>query len=547
MDQPRFTFKSYHTVGSPDAESDQLFNRAYVDNDVYGIIKDVIHPKCILVGRTGEGKSAILKKLEIDFGDGVTRIEPENMSLRFLSNSTILNHFKSLNINLYLFYKILWKHVFVIELLKLYFKNNAQKRKNIIDRIRESLIAKKESEIRIQKALEYLDQYSEDFWASTELRIKEIENELAFQYEDLTKASISAISAEIKSAGSEKQKIIQNYQYKAEQVINNSQYTRLQDIIKIMGEHLFTNELKHYYIIIDDLDKEWVRAQDKYDLICSMIDVIKEFKQFHGVKIIIALRENLVEFINDHYKHSGGQRDKINNLYINIHWDKVKLRKLIALRLMFATKLPEGQIKNLIYFDKRDNIDGLDFMIDRSYNRPRDVISFMNYALESATNKKSLTLDVFRKAEVKYSNNRLAALQDEWRENFGEIHFLYNWLKGRKNSIVVKNIKDEMCEDLYLDDKIPNALSGRAKRLVSAYQNGETKFVDFIVQLILILHEIGIIGIKTGPEAKTLYYYDNVKVDISDIKNESKIYVHTSLYKALSISEKTFDEELIPL
>src|SRR5690554_1673345 len=117
----KFKFNKRQNIGAPDAETDDILFDVFVKVDNLIEIEDVRSQKSILIGRTGTGKSAIIKHL-LKNCENITEIAPEAMSLRYLSNSTILTYFKSIGVNLNLFYKVLWKHIFIVELLKLYFK-----------------------------------------------------------------------------------------------------------------------------------------------------------------------------------------------------------------------------------------------------------------------------------------------------------------------------------------------------------------------------------------------------------------------------------------
>ena len=123
-----YKFNQYLEIGSPDAETDRLLEQVFIEKDALFALKDMTNQRSIIIGRTGSGKSAILKHIE-STEQKVVRIEPEAMSLRFLSNSTLLQYFSSIGVNLNFFYKILWKHVFIIELLRLHFSYDDKKKK----------------------------------------------------------------------------------------------------------------------------------------------------------------------------------------------------------------------------------------------------------------------------------------------------------------------------------------------------------------------------------------------------------------------------------
>lgn len=127
-----YKFRKNIDIGSLDAESDHLLLKAFVEKHELEVLEDINNVKSIIIGRTGAGKSALIKYIENN-EDHVVRIDPESLSLRHLSNSDIINYFKKIDVKLDLFYKLLWKHVFIVELIKIYFNNNLSKSNNILD------------------------------------------------------------------------------------------------------------------------------------------------------------------------------------------------------------------------------------------------------------------------------------------------------------------------------------------------------------------------------------------------------------------------------
>lgn len=105
-------------VGAMSAEDDDIYlSHCLVTTAAMDQIKDMGSPKCIALGRTGSGKSAIMIFLE-KTEDNVIRINPESLSMNYISNSDILGFFENLNIKLDVFYQLIWRHVLAVELLK---------------------------------------------------------------------------------------------------------------------------------------------------------------------------------------------------------------------------------------------------------------------------------------------------------------------------------------------------------------------------------------------------------------------------------------------
>jgi hypothetical protein len=113
----RFRFRLHDRIGDPSAELDQFLSPCFIDNGSFEILADCGDSRALVMGRTGSGKSALLRKLKED-RERVIEIDLHNLALGYIANSTILTFFADLGVNLNQFYKVLWRHVFVVELLK---------------------------------------------------------------------------------------------------------------------------------------------------------------------------------------------------------------------------------------------------------------------------------------------------------------------------------------------------------------------------------------------------------------------------------------------
>lgn len=541
---PKFKFQKHIDIGAPDAETDNILMDAFIEKDVLTALLNMSNQKSIIIGRTGSGKSAILKYIELT-QDKVYRIKPEAMSLRYLSNSTILNYFNALDVNLTFFYKVLWKHVFIVELLKLYFGENHTKKQNFFETITEKIKSKLgKTNPKKEKAISYLKNWSNDFWASTEHRIKELERMIQTKFTSETGIKVfDHLDLKSNKESTEARKTLTEIKYKAERIINESQAEEIFEIINIMEEELFTDPQKKFFIIIDDLDKEWIPSDVRYDMIGSMIEVIKEFQSMKGAKVIISLRDNLFQLIFAGFKHKGGQREKFKSLYINLEWNEHELRKLLERRLEIIS---DRSLTIKGAFDKNYSSDGktgFDYMLERTFLRPRDVISFVNHAIENADNKTFFTLDIIKKAEIFYSIDRLQALEDEWGENYGNLSNVFSFLEIKFNGFRLKNIKEDEFESIYFDENYLENYKGELLDIIHKWKNDEIKFNIFLKELIFLLYFIGIIGIKKSANYKTCFFYDkDVLISVNDINNDCKIYVHKAFYSVLKINTKALEE-----
>ncbi len=530
----RFKFKKYQDIGSPDAETDHILENVFVVKDALTVLTEMNSQRSILIGRTGSGKSAILQHIE-KYQNRVVRIDPEAMSLRFLSNSTLINYFKKNDVNLNFFYKILWKHVFVIELLRLYFSYDKKKNDNWISEFLQK-VGNKFNPKR-EKALEYFHKWSQEFWIDTEKRIKEIENTVQKRFESEMGIDIKYVSGGLGKTSDDQTRVLTEVKSKAEHIITEALANDIHEIIKILKEELFTNIQQKHFIIIDDLDKDWISTDMRYELIGAMIEVIKEFQVFKGVKIIISLRDNLYQMVFSGKNHKGGQREKFKPLYTDLTWTALELKEFLNKR--FLTLTDNLDIKTAFEKTYSKGIDGFTYMLDRTFYRPRDVISYVNHAIENADNKSNFTLDILKKAEIDYSHERLQALEDEWGENYGDIKQILKFLYTKHNGFNVKNIKEDEFADVFFLENVQDVFNGDLLEWVNDWKADRIKFSVFLNKVLFLLYSIGLIGIKKDKEYPIQFFYEkNIDLDLSDISGNSRVYIHKAFYSVLKINVK---------
>src|SRR5665213_2747397 len=91
--QSKIIFQKRDNIGVNDAEDDTKFLiKCFVDNGDFGLMSDYSNPKCLLLGRTGIGKTALISKLKTDKGDRVIIINPEALAMQHITNSTIIRY-----------------------------------------------------------------------------------------------------------------------------------------------------------------------------------------------------------------------------------------------------------------------------------------------------------------------------------------------------------------------------------------------------------------------------------------------------------------------
>src|SRR6266498_2721160 len=107
-----------YSLGGEQAETDWLLQRAFFESADYDAVTSKSDARCFFVGRTGSGKSALLQRLEETHAEHVIRINPEDLSLPYLTELGAIRYLDSLNVHLDPLFIALWKHVLLVEIIR---------------------------------------------------------------------------------------------------------------------------------------------------------------------------------------------------------------------------------------------------------------------------------------------------------------------------------------------------------------------------------------------------------------------------------------------
>lgn len=536
-------------IGSLEAEDDNFLIKSFVDKPDLKAVSDTSNQKCIIVGRTGMGKSALIRKLS-ETKENVSRIRPEEMSLRYLSNSDILNYFRRLGISLDLFYKVLWKHVLIVEILKLYYGADKVKTGNKLQSLIESV------DFRFNKkkkdAVEYLRKWHDKFWESTEYRVREIEDKLreslkevlgadAKLFEDFVRAKVGAESESIIET-SRKTDII----HKAQKVVNDIQLTEIATILEIIQKDLLPKTQRKFFIAIDDLDKHWVDKKIVYDLIVALILTIKEINNCSNLKVVISLRLNLLHLAMQKANTTGFQREKFDNMFLHLYWNETELYSLLQNRINTLYKSQGEHPVSLTDLLPKNpgrgaKTDGFNYMLQRSFLRPRDMISFFNKSIKYSNGHTRISREAIHLAENDYSLERINAIEDEWNENHDMLKAYFELLRNRTFKFEANDITWRDLENFCR--RVHNKTRQGELRSISKYGWKKGKEAGTRKHILNVLYKLGCIGVKRNSSLPVMYsfHYTNT-LDTFNLQPDYVFYINPAIYKTLAIREVTVNK-----
>lgn len=533
-----FRFKRNDTVGTADAESDDNYiSDCFIETGDLDALQDINNSKRIIVGRTGAGKSALIRRLR-EVEENVIELPPQNLSLSYIANSDILNFFEAAGVNLDLFYQLLWKHVLAVELLKYKFdlKDDDQK-KGFLPTLF-GLIKRDKSK---EKAINYLREWGEKFWDETEYRVKELTTKIESDLKSSLGSELQGFKFDLSSGRKlteeQKQEVVQ----RGKKVVNQIQIKELSDVIRVLSEDIFNDPQRKYFITIDGLDEHWVEESLRYKLIRALIETVRAFQKIKHVKIIIAIRVDLLGRVISATRDSGFQEEKYESLYLKLKWSKTQIEELLDKRIgkLVRQRYTSRAVKLTELFPlKMGKIDFLEYLTQRTFYRPRDAILFVNNCLEHAEDRNLVSAKCVSDAENEYSKRRLNSLQEEWGATYPHLTIYTKILFNRPISFKLSTVSKDTMEEL-LYNEFSSELESNDIVIAAAvdFFMNEKGTLHFVIQTLFnVFYVVGIIGIKPDSTSTTLWsFHSNDGPSSGSIKPNSVASVHPTFWRTLGI------------
>jgi hypothetical protein len=508
---PTFKLRKAKSLGALSAEHDNLLQAAFLDSGYLDTLLDPSAPEFLILGRTGAGKTALIKQIRKREGVGV--VDPEELSMQHLQNSTILLWLEKSGVNLDIFYKYLWRHVCVLELIRARYEHEEDVPATVSrlfdvssilsPRKREEKKRRERENDAKSKVLEYLNKYGAEYWIRTDTRIKTITEELEKKLSSDAKLAgkIGGVSLGVtvelgeseegRTTASVEREVVD----RAQQIVSDFLISDLSRTVKLLGEHSFGDQQNACYIVIDDLDKNWMPNQRIYvGLIKALLTTVRELNgSLPAAKIIVALRNDVFRRVFAGASSLEPQREKWRDVQLQVVWNSAQLVQFVDRRLEVVargeyTKAPPN-LKDLLPGTRgKRRKKATEYILERSLGRPRDLLDFLNTCIQMNGAFASFSWTVLHSAEKEYSRRRKAALVEEWRGAYGGLELVLDVVGKIGTSLSRDDLTDDLLDKLFAASCAESCewLKGLQHRCL----NGAT-FAELRDELFGVLHEVG--------------------------------------------------------
>lgn len=438
--------------GAIDAENDErlieYFYRTTIIDELF------TYQKSIIIGRKGSGKTAIYKYIQNEKKNNCTALLFKDYPWRTHDRykNTIVSERES--------YVNSWTFFFYIEIFK-----------KIIE-LRDSISTNKG-----RKAIKKLEKWIKRNWGSINFDHREIMSPQKFKFlfslnPQILGCSLGSISRDLTE--------------KDDMSSTLTEYNRkLQKITTSLMED-FQNEI---LLAFDELDLSYSSSDLDYKnrligLLLATYNFYNIFKQ--KIKIFVFLRNDIFNLLD--FQDKNKVKD---NMIVFLDWDSESVESALSLKSLISNRIKNNINSQSDNFERNwneifesNNIGRnqlkWNFIIERTFIRPRDVIKFMNLALEQA------------KARLKNSPESIDKITNE------DIHSI----RQKYSTYIFEELKDEIMSKYPIYDKYLEILrdihkmSFTSEEFAKSYANVKDRVsleenVDTIMER---LYEFSIIG-----------------------------------------------------
>jgi len=277
-------------------------------------------------------------------------------------------------------------------------------------------------------------------------------------------------------------------------------------------------------LLADRLDDSWDGSERSRFLIVGLLKAAHDINaRMNGrITTTVFLRSDIYDnlFFDD--------QDKLRQHEEPLRWSDEELKAVVAERVRVSLHLegkPPGAIWRGLFSNRpyRSRASAEKYIIDRTFKRPRDIISFVRFALEQAIQNAHGTIepeDTRTAEETVYSQSKYKDLIIEYKKTVPYIKELLDAFSGRLHRLSAREIEEIVSSVLN---------RGNQREQPSS--------------VLRHLFSMGVIGIKKQGRAGLsqrggahfYYYYDDPSVN--PIQHD-QFYVHPSLRQYLNIRER---------
>jgi hypothetical protein len=403
-----------------------------------------------------------------------------------------------------------------------------------------------------EEAKKYLEEYGDEFWQTTDTRIKKLVEE--FESKITGDAKINAsLNAGFVSVGStmgggaefgHKNKVEAEVVERAQRIVSDYLIADLRKIVDLLAKAGFNNSQQRYFIVIDDLDKNWMPDDELYlAMVKSLLFTVYELNRtspLRGIKVIVSIRENIYHRVFQKVGIHEPQREKWLDVQARLLWTKDELVELVNRRLVEVlrgeyTQSPPTLPDILPPNKKKHDEEAVDFILERTFLRPRDVLDYLNTCLRHVVEKSSsLGWSTLTQSETEFSQRRLDSVLDEWKDSFYGLPAMFSMLRRIGPSFSASEIADDDVDNILTHDRCDTC--PWLKNLREAYLSNRITINDIKLELLRAVYLVGLVGYKQPDDGRLVFAFEKPLSTSASFISTTEFQVHLMFWSAFHFS-----------
>lgn len=472
-------------LGDIRAENDKsMLDKAFLETPDYKTLVES-SDRCVVVGRRGTGKSALVHKLH-NYWSGQRRtfvvvVAPAEDQIIGLRKA--LRCFGDNYVHIKAGAKIAWKYALYME---------------VLSRVN-----------RHYKLKKYIPQ------AIAENHVKE--------WDGQNQNVASRLRKKLKS-------VLNDSGDPEDNIADLASNLRLNEVEQCLAG-VFKDSAQKFVLLIDRLDEGYTPDDMGVALVDgfvqSVIDINSEFQG--DVQGVVFLRDNIYRSISindpDFTRNIEGQ-------VLRLHWDDYGLFNLVCNRLRVAYgSTQENNVRLWNGYSARDlrGREGFRFALRLTLYRPRDILVLLNNAFLHASleDRDQIVLNDIDVSAKSISDNRLQDLHKEYESIFPALRLFTSAFSSGASEMTLVEAANKVRPILEKDDHSP------------LLQKDLAIFKDSM-QVLQRLYGIGFLGIYDNKASSFVFCHDG-RDPAKEVDSDAKILIHPCYWLALNLSEKTLD------
>jgi hypothetical protein len=282
-----------------------------------------------------------------------------------------------------------------------------------------------------------------------------------------------------------------------------------------------------YTLLVDSIDDYWEGTDEGLIYLTAFMHACLEVSsQLSWGRALLFLRENIFERV----RARDSEFSRLETAVVGLDWTRPQLIELVERRLNkpFNTRVALGGQTFDTWFESSDTYSAREELFGYCHNRPRDVLTYVSHAIESASAAKNdrISISDLIAARRRFSDNRCKDLGDEYAENYPQIGVVLSRFYGLGRTYTIGGMESFMRK--LLADKQVSVACGE-------WIYNECSSVETFARL---LYNIGFIGFKnTRTNEETFRSLGPMDTTPPAVSDSVDLTIHPTYWNALDLQD----------